>query len=178
MEIKYRLHLNKLLPPNPVTVELGVAEGNFSRDIMVNWNPSYHYLVDNWGTLPYRGDGGYDQEWHNKNYASMLEKMKPYTEKIRILRGVSWYMAQHVKDSSLDIVYMDASHEYEPVKREVEAWLPKLKPGGVIASHDAINPAYGVMQAFNELGAQLGSKLNIIPEDKEEDAGCWMYKPK
>jgi hypothetical protein len=43
MEIKYRKDLNKLLPQNPVTCEVGVAEGFFSRDILELWKPSHHY---------------------------------------------------------------------------------------------------------------------------------------
>lgn len=177
MEIKYRIHLNKLLPLNPVTVELGVAEGNFSQYILQAWNPSLHYAVDFWGTLATTGDGAFDQLWHNMNYHTMLWKTHNYAERLKVLRGVTWQMSQHVPDGSCDIVYIDAGHSYEDVKRDLEAWIPKVKPGGVIAGHDFINPAYGVKPAAEEAAAKLGTKLNVINEDKEEDAGFWMYKP-
>jgi hypothetical protein len=177
MEIKYRKDLNKLLPQNPVTCEVGVAEGFFSRDILELWKPSHHYMVDNWATLPTTGDGGFDQEWHDKNYKDAVNRTKSFANKITILRGLSWRMSQHVKDNSLDIVYLDAGHSYEAVKQDLEAWIPKVKPGGVIAGHDFVNPAYGVLQAVNEASIGLATKVNMIPEDKDDDAGFWMYKP-
>jgi len=39
IEINYRTDLNKLLPDDAVTVEVGVAEGNFSEHILNNWMP-------------------------------------------------------------------------------------------------------------------------------------------
>jgi hypothetical protein len=41
-----------------------------------------------------------------------------------------------------------------------------------------VNPAYGVLQAVNEVSLTLATKVNVIHEDKDEDAGFWMYKPK
>lgn len=176
MEIKYRIHLNKLLPENPVTCECGVAEGNFTQYILQAWNPSFHYLVDYWGTLQTTGDGAFNQLWHNMNYHTTLWKIHHYEHKTKVLRGVTWQMSQKVADESLDIVYLDAGHSYDAVKQDLEAWYPKVKPGGVIAGHDFVNPAYGVLQAVNEFTAKRALKVNVIPEDKDEDAGFWFYK--
>jgi hypothetical protein len=178
MEIKYRLDLYKLLPKNPVTCEIGVAEGNFSLDICTVWKPSRHYLVDNWSPIGVSGDGSFPQEWHNANHASAVAKMLPFKEVAVFLRGPSWHMAEHVADNTLDILYLDADHSYEGVKKDLEAWYPKVKDGGVIAGHDFINEAYGVRQAVEEFANRNAIKVNVIPENKDEDAGFWMYKPK
>lgn len=53
-------------------------------------------------------------------------------------------------DQSVDFVYIDASHEYEDVKDDIQAWLPKVKPGGLLAGDDYyIYP--GVKKAVDEL---------------------------
>jgi predicted O-methyltransferase YrrM len=35
-----------------------------------------------------------------------------------------------------DFVFIDASHAYADVKADIEAWWPKIKPGGTIAGDD------------------------------------------
>lgn len=36
----------------------------------------------------------------------------------------------------IDLLYIDASHQYPEVKEDVELWYPKVKVGGVISGHD------------------------------------------
>jgi len=40
-------------------------------------------------------------------------------------------------NSTLDVVFIDAAHDYESVSNDIRAWLPKLKPGAVLAGHDS-----------------------------------------
>lgn len=40
------------------------------------------------------------------------------------------------EDGSLDFVYIDADHSFEGVIQDITSWLPKMKPGGVLAGHD------------------------------------------
>ena len=57
-------------------------------------------------------------------------------------------------DESVDFVFLDAYHSYEAVKADITHWLPKVKPGGVLAGHDYFgNPAVwpGVRKAADEL---------------------------
>lgn len=53
--------------------------------------------------------------------------------------------------NSLDMVFIDGDHSYEGVKADIEAWLPKVKPGGVICGHDYNRDEYGVTRAVDEL---------------------------
>ena len=36
----------------------------------------------------------------------------------------------------VDFVFVDAAHDYESVRRDIRAWLPKVKRGGTIAGDD------------------------------------------
>jgi len=42
--------------------------------------------------------------------------------------------AEKFKDGEFDIVYIDAEHDYESVKKDIEAWRPKAKH--ILAGHD------------------------------------------
>lgn len=54
------------------------------------------------------------------------------------------------EDHSLDMVYIDGIHQYESVKADIEAWLPKVKRGGWMAGHDYQARFRGTMRAVDE----------------------------
>lgn len=68
---------------------------------------------------------------------------------------------------SCDLVFIDADHSYDGVKRDIRGWKDRVKRGGILAGHD-YSPEYdGVRRAVNEL---LG-KDNI-----EQRGIVWVYK--
>lgn len=52
-------------------------------------------------------------------------------------------------DNHFDFVYIDASHDFDSVCRDIRAWLPKVRSGGMLAGHD-FNES-GVCEAVNLL---------------------------
>jgi hypothetical protein len=55
-------------------------------------------------------------------------------------------------DSSLEWVHLDARHDYESVKADIEAWLPKVKAGGWLTGDDYDEAKWpGVVKAVGEL---------------------------
>lgn len=100
-----------------------------------------------------------EEEW-NKNlkeeislitdiYNKVLENNE-VRDMITDVKGLSWEMANNFEDNSIDFVFVDAGHEYESVVKDINAWLPKIKKGGIISGHDYFNPC-GVKQAVDEL---------------------------
>ncbi len=41
-----------------------------------------------------------------------------------------------IVDETFDVVYIDARHDYRSVAEDINAWWPKVKPGGILAGHD------------------------------------------
>ncbi len=72
--------------------------------------------------------------------------------------------ATKFSDNSLDFVYIDAAHDYENVKKDITAWLPKVKIGGVIAGHDYhYDPNIQVYEVVNEFFAS-DYKISTYPD--------------
>lgn len=179
MEIKYRNELWKLLPGSAVIAELGIAEGFFSSDILRWENTGLLYMVDAWERIAYQsGDGSSPQEWHDKNYNAAMERVKFAGDRVKVLRGLTSAMSEKVEDESLDMVYLDACHTYECVMEDLAKWFPKVKKGGIVAGHDYKNKAYGVYPAVWNftMGGRMYEVFDI-PENKEEDAGFYFFKP-
>lgn len=63
-------------------------------------------------------------------------------------------------DASVDWVHLDARHDYESVKADIVAWLPKVKPGGWLSGDDYDDLKFPeVVRAVGELlpGAEAWS---------------------
>lgn len=176
MKLKYRKDiplLMKELGLPMIGVECGVAEAFHSNDLLTGGLEKL-YSVDTWSTIPGQsGDGGSNQEWHDKNYKAAMKRLEPHGEKSIILRGMSEAMSIKVPDNSLGLVYLDADHSYEGVFKDLTVWIHKLVDGGIMASHDYEAKQYGVKKAFHDF-CNGKFKIHTIPEDKDEDAGCYF----
>lgn len=84
-------------------------------------------------------------------------------ERIHVLQMPSVEAARFFPDSSLSFVFIDGDHRYEAVSADIQAWLPKVISGAVIAGHDAYCP--GVGAAVKEL----------LP-GHEVRGTCWWYR--
>lgn len=112
-------------------------------------------------------------------YNKFIKNMQPVADKFTAIREDSAKAANLYDDNSLDFVFLDADHSYKSVKRDVTAWLPKVKPGGILAGDD-YNPAFpGVIQAVNELLGPLITTGPLIPPGlhRRSDRFFWYIKP-
>jgi predicted O-methyltransferase YrrM len=84
-----------------------------------------------------------------ESYEIFLENIEPVKHIINVLKKNSWEIVETYKDESLDFVFIDARHDYLSVRKDLQVWFPKIKPGGIIAGHDYyIN--MGVFPAVHE----------------------------
>lgn len=60
----------------------------------------------------------------------------------------------------IDYLYVDADHSYESVLADLRAWVPHVKPGGLILGDDYGSDMFpGVQQAWDEFEAAMGLRL-------------------
>ncbi len=77
------------------------------------------------------------------------DRAKPYNGRLKILKGLSWEVASQIEDHSLDFAFIDADHIEPAVRKDIEAWKPKIKEGGMLLGHDVHMPS--VKRAVDDL---------------------------
>jgi len=83
-------------------------------------------------------------------YETFLNNMKPVEGYFNPKRMTSLEAAAQYQDNSIDFIMIDGAHEYEAVKADILAFLPKMKDGGVMTGDDVWNGT-GPAQAAQEL---------------------------
>lgn len=139
-------------------VEVGSWKGRSASflgvEIINSGKPIKLYCVDTWKGSKEHQD--MDCVKNDSLYEEFIFNTKPIESVIIPLRMSSTQAATQFEDNSIDFVFLDAAHEYEAIKADIEAWYPKVKPGGLFAGHDyAIYGAYpGVYNAVNEFASK------------------------
>ena len=59
-----------------------------------------------------------------------------YGDSITLIIANSVAASRLFADGSLDWVHLDARHDYESVKADIQAWLPKVRRGGWLSGDD------------------------------------------
>jgi len=112
-------------PSGSKFVEVGCYEGRSSAYMAVEIANSKKdiefYCVDIW------------LDGLHKTFTENMESVKDYYTPIHMSSDDA---AQKFENESLDFVFIDADHHYDSVKRDIEVWWPKVKPGGILAGHD------------------------------------------
>ncbi len=96
-----------------------------------------------------------------------INNMKPLEGHYNLITTESPRCAEIYKDKSIDFVFIDGDHSYDAVIKDIKAWLPKIKTGGILSGHDYEIPS--VKKACHDV---LGER-NLEDPWKE---GCWMLK--
>lgn len=172
-----RNELDKLLAERGVlnmpAVEVGVAEGRFSEEIL-DWGVPFLYLVDLWASSPggYAELSGWSDEKHNAMMQETIDRLANHEGKYKLLRGWSHEMCDQIEDGTLGFVFVDASHDYENALLDLRNYWPKLVPNGVMAGHDWVVP--GVEQAVREFAAEKQLTIHLLPTADPGDISFWL----
>lgn len=87
----------------------------------------------------------------NEILTKYFDNIEPLRDQITTIVTTSLQASKLFENESLDFVFIDASHDYENVKADILAWMPKVKKGGILSGHDYNKHWPGVIQAVDEL---------------------------
>ena len=117
--------------PHGIFVELGCLCGASTIYLAQQAPDAIIYAIDLWKDCDARGnpESFFDDFWVNVQKAGCVTNIRP-------IMADSAKAAQLFADKSVNFVFIDADHDYEPVTRDILAWLPKIKDGGCMGGHD------------------------------------------
>lgn len=148
--------LVQLVPKNAVWAEVGVYKGDFSQIVLDTCSPSLYYLIDNWkfdpdehnpfqettenfsnfaGRVHWEHYGDDPNAHQEQNYQSVIKRFSS-VPCVRVVRARSVEGIESLPDAYLDVIYIDANHQYEYVLRDMIHAQKKLKPGGIMLMDD------------------------------------------
>lgn len=128
----------KISIPNGKGVEIGVFKGEFSKNILTNWD-GILYMVDVWRGLGEEYEDSSNHHQHIDAYQQTMNNIKGFEDRGIMIRAASKIAADIFEDESLDFIFIDANHAYDFVTEDINSWFPKLKKGGIFSGHDYIN---------------------------------------
>lgn len=147
--VNNRTNLLARLPKEGIVAEVGVAQGNFSRQILEITRPRTLHLIDTWSA----SRPGYGVDEYERIRATF--GTGEYADKVVLHRKMSWEGIAELPPGSIDWIYIDADHSYDAVKKDLAAAIRAIRPDGMIAGHDYVcwsspNGRFGVIEAVNE----------------------------
>lgn len=144
--------------------EIGVKLGKYSEWLLDNWRGARLISIDPWledAPESYRDRANVAQAEQDRFHRETVERLARFGDRSVVWRTTSVEAAAGVPDGSLDFAYIDARHDYASVLEDLEAWLPKVRPGGIIAGHDYVDGElvqgdFGVKPAVDEFFGARG----------------------
>ena len=144
-----------------VGLEIGSYQGEYTEIFLKSGKFDKLYCIDAW-------TNGYDDRdkasYNTDKAEAVFDRRFENESKIVKIKGFSYDVVDKIPDNSLDFLYVDATHTYNGVKKDLELYVSKVKENGVIAGHDYNKQYYsGVVRAVDEFIG--GSPENIYCDD-------------
>jgi predicted O-methyltransferase YrrM len=85
---------------------------------------------------------------------------------VRLIPAMTVEAAKQWQGPAIDFLYVDADHSYEGVRADLNAWVPHVRAGGLIAGDDYQHPRYpGVQLAWDAFEHAHGLMLTRYQTD-------------
>lgn len=104
---------------------------------------------------------------NNKHYYDFVKKkLRPF--RIETYQGLSYKLSESFMPETVDMIFIDADHSYEGVKKDYEAWFSRVKIGGYFAFHDCVSP-FPVFRFKNDI-LNNDTRIKIVSNTLQIDS--------
>ena len=160
-------------------IEIGVRVGNNLQNLLKNTLFSEGILVglDAWTedpNSPEINDENFSQHQLDAQYNHCVSKFKNFNH-VKIIKSLSIDGSKLFENEYFDFIYIDAAHDYDSVKNDLNNWWDKLKNGGILSGHDYFpdkriwrGKEVGVYKAVNEFAIEKNTEVNHVTDTNLE----------
>lgn len=112
--------------------EVGVEKGLTAR-FLLEQHPGIDYV----GVDPYfmagKGELNTVLDGYHSNLSAWMQERYPAS---RLIRATGDEAVSAFPDGHFDLVFIDADHDFLPVRNDVRQWTRKVRSGGLVVGHD------------------------------------------
>jgi len=138
-------------------IELGVAAGTFSSQMLSVCENLTLYSVDAWA-----GDSGHDAN----QMATAKRQLQKFGNRSIVIQNFFEEVLSDFEQEFFDFIYIDGyAHTGQNDGQTLRSWIPKLKKKGIFSGHDydpAWQPTIKQVDAFAE---EYNFKINVIEDN-------------
>jgi predicted O-methyltransferase YrrM len=120
--------LARMLPDNPVVVNIGAGAGTSGLAFRESRPDLWLFTVDKQRAESPLGCLVAEEK--------VLRDAGLWDDQVQQIHGDSKEFGSNWLGDPVDMVFVDGDHSYEGCAGDIEAWIPNLKPGGLLAVHD------------------------------------------
>jgi len=128
--------LDKKVSPETKSIKF-INIDPFVADVTINNIGGYEWNESTAGTKQAAKEAFYNNIKTHKKFIETREEYSPSA-------------AESFENESIDCVWVDALHDYDSVLKDLTAWYPKVKKGGILGGHDFNYDFGGVPRAVHD----------------------------
>lgn len=128
--------LDKKVSPETKSIKF-INIDPFVADVTINNIGGYEWNESTAGTKQAAKEAFYNNIKTHKKFIETREEYSPLA-------------AESFENESIDCVWVDALHDYDSVLKDLTAWYPKVKKGGILGGHDFNYDFGGVPRAVHD----------------------------
>jgi hypothetical protein len=152
--------------------EIGVLRGKNLYKFALN-KKVLCFGIDSWEDD--RQNGTNDSDYNFNDCYMIAKKVQESNNNIILIKQKSDIANLYFPDGFFDLVYIDANHTYDFVKKDINLWWEKVREGGILSGHDYLDftlkdVRFGVKEAVNEFVKEKKLDLYVT----EDSFPSWM----
>jgi hypothetical protein len=130
--------------------ELGVYLGQTMRRMVNAFDPVHYVGVDYWAQ--YKAGGKIQRSTTPERWDQVYLILCEFAadKPVQLIRADTASAAECFPDGYFDLVFVDADHTEEGCGKDIDAWIAKVRPAGIMCGHDYKRRRSGVQDAVSK----------------------------
>lgn len=151
----------------PLMIELGVAKGQFSFELLRNYPNLTAILIDKWN------------DHHDlKEYTFVTREAQKYGNRVQVWRGEFREFSRIIPDGCADLIYVDGyAHTGQEDGQTIKEWYQKVQRGGIFSGHDYHSRWQPTISAVDRFLKQNGLTDEARITSQDEYPSWYVRKP-